>query len=262
MGRALQVISGRATNPAALAVVTADTGDSFTVRSFPFESAAEIVQLWALAATAGVVRVRSPRLHDQAQGIRLRTLAANSRPLFPDAVNQRLYPQDNLTVEIQGGGAETDSLSLLVYYPDLPGVDARLATWAEIAPRVVNVLGLEQAVTTGATLGDYSGSQAVNADFDTIKRNVNYALLGYITDTMITSVGVTGPDTGNLRVGGPGATAPEITANWFVYLAEQTGYPCIPILNGANIGATTFDVVHNTNAVAVNVSLILAELTG
>lgn len=262
MGKALQVISGRATNPAALTAVTPDTGDSVTVRSFPFESAAEIVQLWALSATAGVVRIRSPRLHDQAQGIRLRVLAANSRPIFPEWASQRLYPQDNLTVEIQGGGAETDSLSFLVYYPDLPGVDARLAGPAEIAPRIVNVLGLEQTVATGAVLGDYSGSQALNADFDTIKRNVNYAILGYICDTMITSVGITGPDTGNLRVGGPGATAPEITANWFVALSEQTGYPCIPVINGANIGATVFDVVHNTNAVTVNVSLIMAELTG
>lgn len=262
MGRGLEIISGRATNPVALAVLTADTGDSFTVRSAEAQSKVWLEDVWVSSATAGIVRVRSPRLHDQAQAIRLRTLAANQRPLLGWAVNQLLYPQDNLTFEIQGGGAEVDAASILIYYENLGGVDAKLATWEEISPRIVNVIGAEQNITTGATAGDYGGSQAMNADFDTFKRNVSYALLGYITDTAVLSVGFRGADTGNLRVGGPGALAPDITRDWFVNLSRESGRPHIPIINAANIGAMTFDVAAVQTATAINVTAIMAELSG
>lgn len=263
MGRALQVISGRVTNPGAtITALTVNTGDSFTVRSFPFESGAHLVQAWGRNATGGVARVRSPRLHDQAQGIRLAVPAANARPLLPEEARQRLYPQDVLTVESSGGGAETDLLSLLLYYQDLPGIDARLATWEELVDRVVNLMGAEQNLSTGATLGDYGGSQALTADFDTWKRNVDYALLGYVLDTACGTVGVTGPDTGNLRVAGPGEQAPDVTADWFVALSRRLGLACIPVINAANIGATTVDLTHTAAATAIDVNLIFAELSG
>lgn len=262
MGRGFEVLSGRATNPAALAALTPDTGDSFTVRSAPMDSKVYLEDVWASSATAGVVRVRSPRLHDQAQGIRLRIPAANQRPLLGWAVNQPLYPQDALTFEIQGGGAEVDMATLLAYYENLPGVDARLATWDEIANRIVNVIGAEQNITTGGTSGDYGGSQAMNADFDTFKRNVTYALLGYITDTAVCTVGFRGVDTGNLRVGGPGPIAPDITRDWFVNLSRESGRPHIPLINAANIAGVTFDVAAIVTATAVNVTAIMAELSG
>lgn len=263
MGRALQVITGRVTNPGAtITALTPNTGDSFTIRSFDMSQQAFLENLWTMQATAGVVRVRSPRLHDNAQGIRLRGLASNVRPLLGEETNQRLYPQDTLTFEQSGGGAETDMASMLVYYPDLPGVDAQLATWEEIRSRIVNVVTAEQQVTTGGTAGDYGGSQAMNADFDLLKRNVKYAILGYVSDTRVCTVGIAGPDTGNVRVGGPGEVAPDITSDWFANLARLTGLPHIPIINAANIGATTFDVASTATAAAVNVSVVLAELTG
>lgn len=263
MGKALQVVSGRTTNPSTtITGLTANTGDSFTVRSFDMASPAYLCNAWAMAATAGVLRVRSPRLHDAAQGIRLRTLASNCRPLLGDESKQRLYPQDVLTFEISGGASETDMASLLLYYPDLPGIDSQLATWDEIKDRVANITTEEQQITTGGTAGDYGGSQAFNADFDTLKRNVKYAVLGYVSDTRVCTVGITGPDTGNLRVGGPGEVAPDITADWFIAQSKALGMPCIPILNAANIGATTFDVASTATSASVNVSVILAELAG
>ena len=262
MGKAFQIIGGRVTNAGAtITALTANTGDSFTVRSFPMESYAWLENIWAQEATTGVVRVRSPRLHDAVQGIRLR-VSASGRFLLPRPAEQRLYAQDVLTFELSGGGAETDAAFIAVYYEDLPGVDARLATWDEIAPRIVNVAGVEQAITTGGTASDWGGSQAINADFDQFKRNVDYALLGYTSDIALGAIGVTGPDTGNLRVGGPGALNPEFSSEWFVHLSRLQGRGHIPIINGANCGATTFDVSHTATATAANVTLILAELAG
>lgn len=262
MGRALEVLSGRATNPGAtITGLTVNTGDSLTVKSFPFESPAFITQAWVEAATLGILRIRSARLHDQAQGIRLGP-GTELQPLLPDEAMQRIFPQDALTVEITGGGAETDAAALLVYYTDLPGVDARLAMWEEIAPRIINLMGAEQNLTTGGTAGDYGGSQAINADLDTFKRNIDYALLGYTTDGDTLAVGITGPDTGNLRVAGPGSTDAEITRDWFSQLSRRSGQPTIPIINAANVAATTIDVASVATSAARDVNLVFAELAG
>lgn len=262
MGKALQVLSGRVTNPgAALTALTMDTGDSNVVRSFPFGTAtAEILDAWVLGATAGVLRIRSPRLHDQAQGIRLRTQAAAPGPLMPFEASQLLYPQDPLTIELSGGGAEVDLATLLLYYSDMPGIDSQLVSYPEIANRIVNLVGVERNFVTGATAGDYGGGGALNANFDNLIRNVDYALLGYLCDVNTGTVGLTGPDTGNVRVGGPGINRPDITSDWFVELSERSGYPCIPVINAANVGATTVDLADTAVGAARNVTFIFAEL--
>lgn len=262
MGRALEVIAGRATDPGtAITAVTMNTGNSNTVRSFPFGARAYLMECWVDTDTLGLLRVRSPRLHDQAQGIRLQ-VPAPSRPLLPAALMQPLYPQDTLTIEVTGDATGTVTAFLTMYYEDLPGTDARLASWEEIEPRIVNVMGAEQALTTGATAGQWGGSQAATADFDTFKRNIDYALLGMLFDVINGAVGVTGADTGNLRVAVPGCLFPEITSEWFVRLSRQSGLPCIPIINAANIGATTVDIAAEETSTAIEATLIMAELSG
>jgi hypothetical protein len=261
MGLAFEVLAGRATNPAAITALTANSGDSFAIRSFPFESPAYIEDMWAKSATAGIVRVRSPRLHDNVQGIRFRTIAATSRSFIGDPFQQLLFPQDVLTFELQGGGAETDNGFLGIYYRNLPGTDARLRLWPDIAGRIVNLLTVEVATTTSATVGDWSGGTAINATFDLLQANVDYAVLGYQSDVAVGAVAIRGPDTGNLRIGGPGTTESLETRDWFVRISDATGTPHIPVINAANKGATLLFVCDPANAAAVNVDLILAQLT-
>jgi hypothetical protein len=262
MGTAFEVIHGRVVNPGVgLPVATAPaTGDSFAVRSFNFDAGANLENLWAMAATGGVVRVRSPRMADNVQGLRLGNLAATPQPLLPYEIDERLYPQDVLALEMNGGAAETDVMALLLYYQDLPGVAARLAMWEEIKPRVKNILTVETTHATGATLGDYGGGVALNSSFDLLKANVDYALLGYLTSVPVCSVGYRSSDTGNLRVGGPGTTQRVETRDWFVELSRAEGRPHIPILNAANKQSTIVDLVHTAAATAVVVQSILAEL--
>jgi hypothetical protein len=262
MGYALEVITGRALNPGATPVaLTANSGDTFVVRSTPFENPPALEGIWALGATAGIVRVRSPRLHDNVQGIRFRTIAATTRNFVADELAQRLYPQDALTFELSGGGAETDSASLLIGYPDLPGISAQLFTWDAIKPRIQNILTAEVAVAGPATAWDWSAGTTLNATFDLIKANVPYAIIGYQSDTAVNAVAVRGPDVGNLRVGGPGTSESLETRDWFVSLSENTGKPYIPVINGANKGNTQVFVAHNTAAGTINVDLVLAELS-
>jgi hypothetical protein len=261
MGKALQVVSGRASNPSSTFTgLTANTGDSFTVRNFT-GGAAYLVEAWAQEGTVGTLRVRSSLLHDNAQGIRLR-VQASARPLLPYEADQPLTAQDLLTVELTGGAAETDVGALLLYYQDLPGAAARLASWQEIQPRIVDLAGVESNLTTGGTAGQYGGSAALNANFDVLQRNRDYAILGYLVDTTVGVVGWQGPDTSNLRVGGPGIADPDVTSDWFVQLDRANPDPMIPVFNSANVGATTIDLVHTATGTTVNVTTIVALLSG
>lgn len=263
MGRALEVITGRALNPgAALTAVTANTGDTTVVKSYSEGSRARLFGIWGEGATAGVVRLRSTKFHDPVQGIRFRTLANVVRAYLTGLVQQRLWANDPLTLEISGGGAETDVAAMLIYYDDLPGSDAQLAHWSQVAPRIVNLETQEIAVVGPVTAGDWSAGLAINTTFDLMKANTYYALLGYVVDVNCTAVAVRGPETGNVRLGGPGTTEPLETREFFVRLNQITGEPTIPILNSANKGATQVFVADNVAAANLNVGLILAELSG
>lgn len=264
MGTALEVFGAKVTNPGAGPTATIPSGgDIFTVRNFPLTSNAWLANVWAQQGTAGFIQVRSPRLHDNVRGLRARTIAAVPRALLGDEVNQKLIAQDLLTIEASGGAAETDAYGFLVYYQDLPGIDARLSSWEQIRPRIVNILSVETAATAPAVAGDWNAGVALNAasSGDLSKANTDYAVLGYVTDTVCTSVAVRGPDTGNLRVGGPGTTEAIETRDWFVSLSKAMGLPCIPVINAANKGATQVFVQNNAAAGTPNVDLIVAELT-
>lgn len=262
MGMGCEILSGRVTNPGAtLTALTMATGDSLTVRSFQDGTDAFLLNLWVQEATAGTATVTSPRLHDNVQGIRVNALAATPQPLICDQAFQRIYSQDTLVAKLSGGGAETDAMSLLVWYRNVPGIDAQLATWDEIKPRVVNILTVETQHTTGGTAGDYGGSLALNANFDLLKANKPYAILGYVASAAVTSVGYRGPDTGNVRIGGPGTTQRIETRNWFVDQSMVNGLPLIPVINSANRGSTFVDLVSTATGASVTVDTVLAELS-
>lgn len=262
MGYGLEVVAGRVLNVGAtITALTPDTGSSFTVRNFETSQAAFIDAIWAQGATAGVVRVRSPKLHDFVQGIRYSYIAGVSRNLLPDETSQILTPQDTLTFEMSGGGAETDLAALLIYYNSLPGVDARLNTWEQIQPRIINYVTNEVAVVNPTTAGDWSAGTAINTTFDLLKANTDYAILGYQAATAVGCVAIQGADTGNLRVGGPGTTESIETRDWFLSLGKATGRPYIPVFNSANKGGTLVSVAHTTAGGTTTVDLILAQLS-
>jgi hypothetical protein len=261
MGAAWEILNGFVTNPGAtITAVTMAPGDSLAVRNFPDASSAYLENLWALSGTAGVVRVRSPRLHDNVQGIRFRTVAAANRLLLGEAERQLLYAQDVLILEQSGGAAESDACTLLIRYLDVGGVAARLIDSAQLTARWRNLFNIEVAVGAGAAIGTYATPVAVNATFDLTKANTDYAIIGYETDTAGVSVGIKGVDTGNLRIGGPMTTERIETRDLFQRLSDASGMPMMPVINAANKGATFVDTFQNVVGLAANITLICAEL--
>lgn len=250
MGRALEVVAGFATNPgASFTVLTPSTGQSFTVRGTDISKGTWLLAEWAFNASVGELRIRSPRLHDFFSGIRNRITAAFSMPPnftpINDSYAQRLYAQDNLTVELTGGGAEIDTASLLIGYEDLGGVAGRFVDNPTLGKIGLNVVTVEVTVVA-VTTGNFGGAVAINSSIDNLIANTDYAILGGTVDTRGDSVGITGVDFGNLRVGFPAEpSVRNLTANWFVQLADAFSGAWIPVFNSANKTQTTVDVQTN-----------------
>lgn len=264
MGRALEVLAGFATAPSTtFTALTMASGNSATIRNAPFDAEILLLQAWADNQAVGTFRIRSPRLHDNVQGIRLDVTASDVAPLLPWGFRQPLTPQDALTLELTGSAtaADIETAALLVHYADLPGVEARLLTWADVLERMVSLVTVENTLALG-TAGGYSGEEAINAEFDLVKANTDYALLGYTVDAECAVVRWRGADTGNLGVGGPGnETLRHVTAEWFKRLSLAYDLPLIPVFNSANKAGILLDGAQDENGTDTTLTSFLAELS-
>jgi hypothetical protein len=264
MGAGLEVIAGQATAPSAtFTALTMNAGNSLSVRNAALNVDVRMVQMWAKNQAAGVFRIRSPKLHDNVQGIRVRNPASLVIEMLPWNTFQKLVPQDALVAEITGSavGGQFEQGAALLYYADLPGQAARLTTIADVQKRGVNIFTVENTITPGAA-GGYSGAAAINANFDLFKANTDYALMGYRVDVRCAVVRWLGIDTGNLGVGGPGEPSiADVTANWFAYLSQFQNLACIPVFNSANKQGITVDIMQDQAAAVVVVTSLMVELS-
>ena len=261
MGRTLQVVSGHVTTGGAgvFSALAANTGDSFVVANFEPSAKASLVDMWGTGAVATQLRLRSPRLHDQAQGIRL-NLPLGAPQISLPPFNQPLYPGDALTFEVADTSAgELDVAGLLIEYDDLPGAAPRYESEAGIVSRIVNIIGVEVDVAASATAGDWSAGRAMNADFDNLKAGIDYALLGFVGPLQQAAIAVAGPDTSNFKQGGMLRGVPIDDGQYFITRDRQLGRPSIPVINSNNKGNTLVYCASVANA-GIKVSLILAQL--
>jgi hypothetical protein len=247
---------------ATLAATTIASGDSFQVKNAPLTSDVFLLPFWVHNLVAGMVRVRSPKLHDNVDAIRARTLIATLDPLLPLGTKVKLWPQDTLIVELAGSavGGNIESVCMPIYYADLPGQSGRFITHDQLLGRQKTIIAVRLAITLGTTVG-YNGGRAINADVDQFHANTDYALLGMTSDINTAAICMRGPDTGNLRVAVPGSVLLwQLTDRWFIKLADEYKVPLIPVFNSANKGATLIDAVNNQAGGTANVTLLCAEL--
>jgi hypothetical protein len=260
MPNAIQTISGFNTAAGAgTAVATPAPGDSFQVPSFDLSSKAYLENAWASGTTVDFIRVRSPRLHDANQGLRTFVGSGLRRSLLPWGNHEVLYPSDAPIVEIDATGAATNGIVLQYGYDDLPGVMPRLAMWADVLPRIVHIMGCEVDVTSGA-IGAWGASSALNSSFDNFEAGADYAWLGYTCSVACQAIAMTGKDTGNLKIGGPGATDNFESTNYFINWSDMVGKARIPIIAANNRGSTVLQNVDVAAATVSKVTLFLAQL--
>lgn len=262
MGRAIEIISGTVVNPSTtLTAWTMNQGDSNQVRNFALSSAAHLEDAWASNATAGALEIKSPKLHDNVQGILLNIPAATPQPRLPDYMRQLLYPQDTLTILQSGEASGTDAGSLLVAYDDLPGANARLITASQLSAQIKQYLTVQTNHTSGSAAGQYSAAQPINQVTDLLKANTDYALLGYAVSVAASSVGWRSPDFSNYRIGGPATTQILETRDYFWRKSVVSGDPWIPVFNSANKGSTFVDITMVATTTATVVYTYLAQIS-
>lgn len=259
----LQVIGAAGTAiSATISALAAVTGDSLTIPFFGESKKAWMIQAWTDVQVAGTMRIRSGKWHDDVQGIRFKTIISELSPLMPFGARQPIYSGDTLHVDLAGSAVAGDIeyVAMLMWYEELSAQAARLITWEQLDARRGNIITAENTIATGTTAA-WTGPEAINSEIDQFHARTEYALLGYTVDVEASAVAWRGPDTANVRCGGPGdETKREVTANWFVQLSRATGLPCIPVFNGDNKSATVVETLQDENGADTTLSSILCEL--
>jgi hypothetical protein len=262
MPRTLRTVPGFFTAAGAgtnAATVSPGAVGTFAIDAFSSGNA-YIEQVWASGATTDFVRIRSPRMHDANQGLRVRTGTVQNANLLPWGAEIQVYSSDVPTVEIDATGAGSGVVVLTYGYDDLSTGAPKLSMWSEIQSRIVDVMDTEVSVTSGA-IGAYGVAAAINSSFDNFKADYSYALLGYTVSAAVACVSLNGPDTGNFDIGFPGDSDARETRDYFIRLSTQSGRASIPVIQANNRGGTVLKSVDATAAKAAVVSLTLARLS-
>jgi len=259
---ALEIISGATTAAGGtLSPIVMAAGNSLTVRNAVDNSKIRLLAAWSHMQAEGSVRIRSPLLHDNVQGIRFVAIAGSVTPPFMPPGGQALQSQDTLIVENTGSGTagDVEIQSLLLHYENLPGVIANLITPAEMMERASNFMSVSMLITPTAA-GQWSGERLFTSAFDLTKTQRDYALYGYKCSANCGAIRVRGVDVGNLGVGGPGTTDTKTTAKWFADLSIANGIPLVPVINSSNKSTVFVDIIQNELLTAVWVDLLLVEM--
>jgi hypothetical protein len=241
---------------------TGYSGQTATIRNTDLGSKVNLEGFWTDGIQTTIARVRSPRLHDNVQGIRYNQPAASQLNLLGLAPQTPLVPQDTLIVEAAGAAADATGVYLNVSYASLPGSDGNYASWAQVKPRIVDIMTQEVQFAAAATANGWTAGTPLNTFTDLMKANTWYALLGYITSASVGAISLLGPDTGGLHVGGPGMANALETREWFRWQDEYGEEPGIPVINSANKAGTFVYVGSQGANYTGNVDLLFAELSG
>ena len=252
MPPALQTITFAKLNitGSAFEAVSPISGDSATFFNVPMNSEQHVAEIWgSMSGHAAEASITATRWHDQTYGIRAEiTSGATTAPinravcLSSIGIDQPIYPSDVLTVQINGTANDECVITLLVYYRDLPGIKARLATYEWVKQHTKNQVGINATLTSGTAVP--GTAVALNAADSRLHANTDYALLGFTSTLTCASVTVQGIDTGNMRVGGPVLGDPGHDGTLFVDYARAYNAPLIPIINSQNAGNTLLQGTH------------------
>lgn len=251
-------IAPGATGAAAAALV----GDSLTIKNNRTANGPLILALWGMQQAVGFQQLAFPSGHDTTRGYRYGQRIADTSPRLALGCAIPITAQETLTVTVAGSATAGDVElgHALVHYPDLPGVDSRAITWKELDDRVEKLTTVYASLTSAGA--GYSGSELITSDSDLLLANRDYAILGGETNTNTAgAITIIGPDTGNVKIGFPSATATNpFTADFFVRLANAFNSPQIPQISSGNKANTFIGLATDENTPTILVTLYLALL--
>ena len=241
--------------------LAATQGDSLTIRGTVAESKAHLMAFITQSDAAGnKFRITSPLLHDPNTGL---TWVAPENPaqfLIPEYASVELQEQDTLTVQGQSGAATTITSVLVVSYDNIRGTDADLYRWHDISADIKYIKAVEVDLLAIA-VGAWTDTPITNTE-DQLHANKSYAVLGYSVSPAITTVGVKGIATGNLRHCGPGFPGTISLSDYYIEMSEYHNMPYIPVFQANDRKSFLISAANSAalGAGAAKVSLIVAEL--
>ncbi len=220
--------------------------DSNVVRSGTGNGDIYLLDAWVPGVgEPGVCNIRSPRMHDNVNGIQIPLTGgpASQLPLFPNF--QKFISQDSLNLFITTVIAPTGyaNLHLLIYYEDLPESPGKYITHETLLSNKNQIMTLEHEITPTSHV-DYSGGLVITDIQDSFRSLESYAFLGFkfIDPVDNTAMCLRGHDTGNLRIGQPMSLFTGSQKDfYFTDLAKKSGLPVIPVINAANKDNTFID---------------------
>lgn len=263
MPQALETVVAYATEATTTAgtyfALTANTGQSFSIRQANGSPAASLLAPWARAGAAAYLQVKSPRMHDTTIGttfaVQVESNLLAGDPLSDLCYDEPAYSTDVLTVQMTTAANQSSStaygMGMPVYYADLPGVAANLLTWQAIqglvnaSTKVGDHYVSWVSASPSGTAGALGTGVAINSTNDQFKANHSYALLGYLPQTAADTVAIQGVDTGNLYIGGPGSLDVRATRNFFVDLSIAQALPLVPVIQANNKGNTFVSIANS-----------------
>ncbi len=264
MKPAAELVAGYATAPSTTitALTLSDSAVTLTTRGQPGVTVAYLLPPWADSQATGVLRLMAPSWHDFNNGLYLQTVASEVRALAPLGWKQTLQGQEAISAGISGSATVGDlEMGVLpILYDNLEGIDPTYIGVTELFERSLGqVIGIPNTITTG-TAGAWA-SEAINSEVDNFKSDIDYAVLGYLTNTECLAVAFQGIATGNLRWGGPGNdTEKEFTANYFVTMTQIYGRPLIPVFHGSDKGNFNVCAVIDENGADPVITTLLAPI--
>lgn len=264
IGGVLQLVAAQGTAiTATISALAAVTGDSLQVPAFDRNKLGWLLSMWTDVQVAGTVRLRSSAFHDNVNGLRFDTVISDLFPYWPHGMKQQLFTGDTIIAELAGSAVvgDIEYLVMLQYFDEISGQKLNGLTYEQLQQQMTGqLITIENTIATGATAA-WAGGEAISAEIDQFKARTRYALIGYLVDTECAAVAWRGPDTGSLRVGGPGTeTERDLTRGWFVDLARAYNLPLIPVIQADNKAATLIDALQDENGADTTVTSIFAEL--
>jgi len=263
-----EILSWSATAPGAdpgvAATALANTGgqgDSLTIKHNLGAKRPFIFALWALQQVSGYQQLAFPTGHDTTRGFRTGVEAERTDFRLPPGMSMEIGTQELLSVTVVGStvAGDVELGHSLVCYPNQPGISQRNMKWEALQKNMEKMTTIFASVT--GTAAGYSGAESIATDSNLLIANRDYAILGGETTVDCGAVTITGPDTGNVKIGFPGADDnADWTSQYFALMARLFDEPFIPVINAANRNSTFVGIAADENNPTVPITLYLALL--
>lgn len=234
-------------------------GDSLTTRNYGKEP--KIISIWQTNQTAGFGQLAWPTGHDTTRGWRTGIAAASPQIQLPLGLMMPITPQETIaaTIGATAVAGDVEQMSWLTCYDVDKG--QRLIDWDECKRRMEKITTVESSLVSVASTYGPAGGELITADSDLLIANRDYAILGMTCRTAVHCMAISGPDTGNDKIGVPGMLRYEVGAQFFKLLSNATGLPLMPLLNSGNKSSTSFFVTADENAGTFVLTMHLALLS-